>query len=225
MVVKRRKVANLLALAVLAALRVRPMHPYELGVTLREWGKDDDMEIKWGSLYTVVGNLAKNGLIEAAESIRDGARPERTVYRITPAGHGELLDWVRELVGTPVRDRPLLVAGLSVLTVLPPDEAIALLAHRLAAVEAELTTARDRLRAAARDVPRIFLIETEYGLALREAEVGWLAGLLDELRSGRFPGLADWASWHATGRLPTGLADDGGPTPASPDSDGSTGRG
>ena len=31
---------------------------------LRSRGKDLDMPIKWGSLYTVVGNLEKHGLIE-----------------------------------------------------------------------------------------------------------------------------------------------------------------
>jgi len=48
---ERRKVANLLALAVLATVVQRPMHPYEIASLLRARGKDDDMEIKWGSLW------------------------------------------------------------------------------------------------------------------------------------------------------------------------------
>jgi DNA-binding PadR family transcriptional regulator len=36
----RRKVDNLLALAVLSYLSQTPMHPYELGRTLREHGDD-----------------------------------------------------------------------------------------------------------------------------------------------------------------------------------------
>ena len=52
--VTKRKVNNLLALAVLAVLVERPMHRYEIASTMRERGKDRDMDIKWGSLYTVV---------------------------------------------------------------------------------------------------------------------------------------------------------------------------
>src|SRR5687767_8291191 len=99
---QRRKVSNLLALAVLSALAQRPMHPYEIATALRAWGKDQDMEIKWGSFYTVIRNMDKHGLIEAVENVRDGRRPERTVYRITGSGHAELVDWARELVSTPV---------------------------------------------------------------------------------------------------------------------------
>jgi len=61
------------------------MHPYEMASVLKERGKDADMPIKWGSLYTVVANLEKHRFIEAVESVKDGGRPERTVYRITPA--------------------------------------------------------------------------------------------------------------------------------------------
>ena len=42
---KRRKVSNLLGLAVLSALMHRPMHPYEMASALRGLGKDQDVEI------------------------------------------------------------------------------------------------------------------------------------------------------------------------------------
>lgn len=197
----RRRVGNLLALAVLSALRQRAMHPYEMGVVLREWGKDDDMEIKWGSLYTVVRNLEKHELIEAVESTRHGARPERTVYAITVAGREELLDWVRELVSTPERERPRFKAGLSVMGVLGPAEAMELLERRLATVEADVAARREGLAAAAAEVPRIFLVETEYELAMRSAEAAWVRALVAELRSGTYPNLADWRAWHETGEL------------------------
>ncbi len=81
-----RKVSNMLGLAVLATVVERPMHPYEMATVIRERGKDQDMTLKWGSLYTVVQNLHRHGFIEVVESARHGGRPERTVYRITDAG-------------------------------------------------------------------------------------------------------------------------------------------
>ncbi|NUO55613.1 MAG: PadR family transcriptional regulator, partial [Hamadaea sp.] len=110
---KRRKVGNMLALAILANLLAKPMHPYELATELRERGKDRDMPIKWGSLYTVVGNLEKHDFIRAVHSERQGLRPERTVYEITEAGRAELTDWLREIVGVAEREIPRFEAGLS----------------------------------------------------------------------------------------------------------------
>jgi DNA-binding PadR family transcriptional regulator len=204
--VKRRPVSNLLALAVLSALAQRPMHPYEMGRTLRGWGKDQDMGIKWGSLYTVVRNLEKHGLVEAAESSRQGARPERTVYRITDAGRAELVDWVRELVSTPQREQRAFTAGLSVLSVLPPAEAAALLRQRAERLEADVAARKEAVRGFAETVPRLFLVEDEYEIAIVEAELAWVRGMLAELTARSYPGLAQWAAWHETGEVPPDLA-------------------
>jgi DNA-binding PadR family transcriptional regulator len=202
---KRRKVNNLLALAVLSAVAQRPMHPYEIATALRGWGKDQDMDIKWGSLYTVVRNMDKHGLIVAVESVREGRRPERTVYRITDSGRAELVDWARELVSTPMHEHPHFRAGLSVLAVLHPDEAAGLLRQRLDLLEDNITAVRDALAQHMRDVPRLFLVESEYDLALREAEAAWIRSLLAELTSGAYPGLDAWRAFHETGEIPPEL--------------------
>ena len=65
----KRKVSNPLALAVLACLFERPMHPYEMAMTMRERGKDQSIKLNYGSLYTVVEALQQRGLIAAQEPI------------------------------------------------------------------------------------------------------------------------------------------------------------
>jgi DNA-binding PadR family transcriptional regulator len=202
---KRRKVSNLMALAVLSALAQRPMHPYEMATALRAWGKDQDMDIKWGSLYTVVRNMDRHGLIAAVESVREGRRPERTVYRITEAGHAELVDWARELVSTPMREHPRFRAGLSVLAVLHPDEAARLLRQRLDLLYESIRAAQDALAQHVRHIPRLFLVESEYDLAIQEAEAAWIRSLLTELASGSYPGLDAWRAFHETGEMPAEL--------------------
>ena len=204
---KRRRVGSLLALAVLAVVQERPVHPYEMASVLRARGKDQDMPIKWGSLYTVVGNLEKHELIEVAGSERSGARPERTVYRITDAGRAELADWVRELIGTPEREQPRFEAGLSVLGILPPAEATVLLQARRAALQSQVDEQKAALAETAEDVPRLFLVEDEYDLAIRTAELTWLDDLLAELAGGTLPGLDLWQSWHDTGEVPAELSE------------------
>jgi DNA-binding PadR family transcriptional regulator len=206
-VAKRRKVGNLLALAILAVLVPgRPMHPYEMATVLRKTGKEHDMRIKWGSLYTVVHNLDRHGFIQATGSDRQGGRPERTSYAITRAGRAELEDWLRELVAVPEPEPSRFEAALSVLGVLPPDEATALLGRRLRALDEDNAARRAMLEQTGKHVARIFLIEAEYGLAVRRAEAEWVRGLLAELTQGTLPGLAEWRAYHQTGRAPRDLA-------------------
>jgi len=194
-----RKVRNLLGLAVLATLTERPMHPYEMATVIGERGKDRDMGLKWGSLYTVVRNLHRHGFIEVAENARRGARPERTVYRITGDGRRELQDWVRELIAVPVHEPPRFEAGLSVWVALAPDEIVVLLRQRLARLDEENSAQRAALDEHRREVPRMFLVEAEYDLALREADAEFTRGLLDELAREVFPDLQQWRDWHAEG--------------------------
>jgi DNA-binding PadR family transcriptional regulator len=202
---KRRKVGNLLGLAVLSVVLERPMHPYEMATVLKERGKDADMPIKWGSLYTVVANLEKHGFVEAVESLKDGGRPERTVYRITPAGREEFEDWVRELVGTVDPEPPRFKAGLSMIGILGPDQAIGRLRERLALLDERAGKQRAALDQLRPLMPRMFLIEVEYDIAMTEAEARWVRGFLDELTSGTMPGMEAWRRWYETGELPDDL--------------------
>jgi DNA-binding PadR family transcriptional regulator len=199
---QRRKVGNLLALSLLNMLNERPMYPYEMASTLRERGKDQAIKIAWGSFYTVVQNLEKYGFIEAIEVAREGRQPERTTYRITDAGRDELKDWLRELLSVPDREYSSFEAALGESAVLPPDELISLLQQRLAALQQANDRLQVELAALAAQVPRLFLIETEYYLAQRRAEQEWVRALLEEFTGGTFPGLDAWRRFHATGEVP-----------------------
>jgi DNA-binding PadR family transcriptional regulator len=193
----RRKVSNPLALAVLACLFERAMHPYEMATTLRERHKDDSIKLNYGSLYSVVEALQRHGLIEAQETERPGRRPERTVYRITDAGSHELVDWLSELVSTPVKEYRQFDAALSFLPVLEPPNAMALLEQRCRRLETELASRR-AVRALMEDheFPRLFALEYEYATALVEAELEWSRALVSDIDSGKLGGIEMWAGFH-----------------------------
>ena len=199
---KRRKIGNLLALSLLTLLTQRPMYPYEMASMLRERGKDNAIKINWGSFYTVVQNLEKYGFIEAVEVAREGRQPERTTYQITDAGRAELMDWMRELLSVPEREHNRFEAALGESAVLPPDELIDLLQQRLGALEEANGVIQAELATLVGQLPRLFLIESEYYLAQRRAEEEWVRGLLKEFTDGTFPGLEDWRRFHATGEVP-----------------------
>ena len=195
----KRKVSNPLALAVMALLFERPMHPYEMVSTMRERGKHGSVRLRYSSLYSVVGALEREGLISPRETVREGRRPERTVYGITDAGRAEFLTWLRELLSEPVKEYTQFAAGLSFIAALPPDEAAGLLEERVRLLEEEIGEMRLGLDDAAErlGLPRLFLIESEHELVLREAELGWLRGLIGEIRAGTLGGIGGWRSFHS----------------------------
>jgi DNA-binding PadR family transcriptional regulator len=79
--------SNPLALAVLALLFERPMHPYEMAATLKQRHKGESIKLRYGSLYTVIELLLKRGFIAAQKTAREGRRPERTVYTLACPDH------------------------------------------------------------------------------------------------------------------------------------------
>ena len=201
---RRRSISNPLALAVLACLHERPMHPYEMASTMRERGKEQSIKLNYGSLYTVVDSLAKNGLIEAMEATREGRRPERTVYRLTEAGRARLDSWMSELLAEPVKEYPQFEAALSLLPVLHPDTVLDLLRTRIRLLQMEIAQARTMINTAhnAR-LPRLLLIEGEYHVAMREAELSWVQQLAGELEAGTLEGQDGWRHVIETGEAPT----------------------
>jgi DNA-binding PadR family transcriptional regulator len=188
--------SNPLALAVLALLFERPMHPYEMGVILKQRRKEDSIKLRYGSLYTVIELLLARGFIAARETARDGKRPERTIYEITPTGRDELHDWMADLVGQPVKEYPQFEAALCLLPILPPDEALALLRQRLHLLAQSTTVLEGQIAGiSAQNFPPLFLVEIEYRLALQKAEQAFVSDLIQRIENGWGP-LELWRGFH-----------------------------
>jgi DNA-binding PadR family transcriptional regulator len=194
---KKRKVGNLLALAVLSYLVQRPMHPYELGRTLRENGDERSIKFTHGSLYMVVGQLARAGFITEQETNREGLRPERTVYALTDAGRDELRDWLRDLVSEPEHEYPNFVAALSLIAALPPSEVLTLLRHRLDRLAEQRAQIRAVIDGAlGNGVPGLFLVEEEYRLTLLDAETAFVDQFIHRIADPEVGWGPLWAEFH-----------------------------
>ncbi|MET7418711.1 PadR family transcriptional regulator [Dactylosporangium sp. NPDC005555] len=187
---------NLLALAVLAYLSQAPMHPYELSKTLRAHGDDRSIKFTHGSVYMVVEQLLKAGLIAEQETTRDGQRPERTVYGITPDGRAELRDWLRDLVGTPRHEFPAFGSALSLVSALHPDVVVELLQQRLVRLEEQRAEAAE-LAAGATPHP-LFLVEEAYRQGLLEAEIAFVRRFVEQITDPVDGWGPMWAAYHET---------------------------
>jgi DNA-binding PadR family transcriptional regulator len=180
---KERHFSNPLALAVLVLLYERPMHPYEMAATLRERHKENSIKLNYGSLYTVIEQLLREKLIAVREVLKEGKRPEKTVYDLTPDGETELVDWMRELVSSPAKEYPQFEAALSLLPALPPEEVVTLLDIRIGLIEKTLLRFDEDDRVCREmHLPRLFSLESEYAKALTIAEHEFCKKLVADIK-------------------------------------------
>lgn len=198
---QKREVGNPLALAVLSCLCQRAMHPYEMSRTMREQHHDSAVKLNFGSLYSVVEALARAGYVEQAGADRQGGRPQRTVYRITDAGRNELREWLQELLSEPTKEYTLFAAGLTFMTALTPAQAATHLQLRVDRLQDSIERIRAALLAVAEpdaegSVAQVFLVEDEYQLAMKEAELDFVRKLVLNISSGAMSGVDEWQSFH-----------------------------
>jgi DNA-binding PadR family transcriptional regulator len=197
MTTNRRLLKSLLALAVMELLSEAPMHPYEMKQRMRERGQERAIPLKSASIYDAVERLTESGFVEPLLTNREGRRPERTIYRITPAGARELDSWLRQLLEQPSREYPRFAAALMFLGALRrKEEAVSVLERRASAIDAEIASV-DTLLRGVRDLPRLFLIEDEYAQAMRRAELDWLHRTIAELNDGtlKWPQMIEEHDW------------------------------
>ncbi|AFR30011.1 MULTISPECIES: PadR family transcriptional regulator [Micrococcaceae] len=184
------KVAELtpLGVASLALLAEEPMHPYEMYQLLMARHEDRLVKVRPGTLYHSVGRLEENGLVEATGTEREGNRPERTTYRITPAGHEALGARLQAMLSTPVNEYPVFPHAIAEAHHLPAAVVMELLEERLVALGADLDfLVHAEATVTAKGLDRKYWIDITYQQAMRRTEIAWIRDLLEELGNGRLP--------------------------------------
>lgn len=171
-----------LEVAVLALLEAGPLHPYGLQQLIRRLGKDTVLSVaQRGGLYKAVRRLHAAGLVEIRRTERGGRFPERTLYALTDAGRSAGRDRLTDLLATPQAEFPAFPAALSLALLLGPAQVLAALERRADALRGVLTA--DRATGIAQ-LPRVAAIEAEYRRTVLAAELGWIDGIVADLRSG-----------------------------------------
>ncbi len=188
-----RKQAPLTALAItaLATLAEEPRHPYEVFSILRSRREDRTVKLTAGTLYHAIDRLARDGLLEAVGTQREGNRPERTTYSITAAGREALERQVREMLALPAREYPQFPVAVAEASHLPAGEVRELLLARVHILEseiAELDTDIAHLRE--RALPHRFWLDVDYLRNFHCFERSWCLQRIVELDAGEL----DWNS-------------------------------
>jgi DNA-binding PadR family transcriptional regulator len=173
-----------LAVAALALLTERDMHPYEMFTTMVQRHEDLVVKLRAGSLYHTVNRLADDGLVAAQGTDREGNRPERTTYAISPEGREILHSTVVDLLARPAEEYPRFPLALAEAHHVDRDLVVELLGARLHQTENKAAALRAGHARAATHVAQAHLLDIDYLAAMAEAEAAWLRGLLDRLRNG-----------------------------------------
>ncbi|MFI5287057.1 MAG: PadR family transcriptional regulator [Candidatus Dormibacteria bacterium] len=181
----RTQPKDMVAITTLGLLSEQPCHPYELQRLLKERHKGYAVG-KTRSLYRAIGELEAAGYIEPLETSREGRRPERTVYRITPEGREELENWLADLLSTPVDETPVFRVAVGLLGYITQERAETALASRIVSLRAKVSALDATLKMAQDDLglPRLVLLELEHALALAGAEIDWIRSIVADMQRG-----------------------------------------
>ncbi len=178
-----------LALMILALLSERPMHPYEMQRLMIARGDDKVVRVQRGSLYPAVERLEAAGLVEHEVTEKTGRRPERTVYRITERGSETAVEWITDMLSVHRNEYPEFGAAMSFVGLIDPRTFRKAIATRVAQLSTETTDLETTTGPLSPVLPRLFLLEIEYLVAMQRAELAFLEGLLADLDAGRL----DWS--------------------------------
>jgi DNA-binding PadR family transcriptional regulator len=177
-----------LGISALSLLVEEPMHPYEMYQLLMARHEDRLVKVRPGTLYHAVGRLEERGLVETAGTDREGNRPERTTYRITPSGREALTARLQDLLAEPVNEYPSFPLAVAEAYNLPAALVVELLDRRLVLLQEQLEfLQRGEAAVLKKDVARKYWIDLEYQQTMLRSEMGWIRSLQDQLRSGELP--------------------------------------
>ena len=82
---------------VLAMLAKEPCHGYQLHTRIDAALGPFGDGLNPGHVYVILGRLEKAGLVEREEAEGRGARQDRKIYRVTPAGQTRMAEWLSEV--------------------------------------------------------------------------------------------------------------------------------
>ena len=104
--------------------------------------------------------------------------------------------WMTDLIAEPVKEYLQFEAALSLLPVLTPEEALALLRRRLTRIETKVAELKSQLEmVVGQKLPPLFVIENEYRLALMTAEQHFIADVITRIETGWGPRRL-WSDLH-----------------------------
>ncbi len=161
-------------LLLLGLLQRQEMHGYQLHEFIDRF-MQTCVDLKKSTAYYLLEKMEREGLIVRSEE-REGNRPLRHVYSLTPAGEARFLELLRDNLGNYLPARFPGDTAIPFLDDLPRVEVLALLESRRQALAQELA----RIEQAPPHAGTLQLMIEHQVVHLR-SEMDWLNGLMEQL--------------------------------------------
>jgi DNA-binding PadR family transcriptional regulator len=176
-------------LILLAFLAEHPMYGYEVRKVLEERQMDRWADIQYGSIYTGLQQLQREGLLRSTEMKRTNRRPPHVSYQTTEAGLEALQTLLRQAWLQPELVAHPLDIALTFISMLPLDVVIQLLEERLRLLEdlaSEVETRQQQLQISDPPIQAIIADLFAHSRHRFHAERTWTLYLLERVRSGSY---------------------------------------
>jgi DNA-binding PadR family transcriptional regulator len=196
----RRALGAPTRLLVLGAVRLfQPVHGYLLRRELETWEIGSWASIHPGSIYQALRTLTERGLLEEGETESHGARPARTVYRLTDRGEEEFFALLRSSL-VEVDDTTSFLVATNYAVALTREEAATLFERRAAALdEARVRLAENVERMIADpETPDSATEVLRVGAARIGGELAWCRDYADRIRAGVYSFQGEPPHWRPT---------------------------
>lgn len=153
-------------LLILWLLSERPLHGYRIKKILEDGGLAFWYPVEFASIYSALRTLAKEGWVIEEETEREGGRPPRTRYRITPSGRDHYRELLRRAWSEAPHHRHPIDVACAAGGDLEDREVLELLQRRAA----NLVIRSGEIDAAERASPSWLLVERARRLTAAEAD-------------------------------------------------------
>jgi DNA-binding PadR family transcriptional regulator len=193
MTMKTKPKRSPVALTVLALLYEEPMHPYKMWQLIKERAKDEVVNVKYrNTMYQTIDRLLRDGLIAEKENRQEKNRPEQTIYEITDNGKKTAIQWMRVMVAELSDEYPEFPVALAFLPMLKVDEVKVLLQKRSDKLSDKCKQLEQQLSEFGDQIPRLFLLETEFVLKKMQCEKAWVDELIYDLHEKKLHWSDEW---------------------------------
>ena len=178
-------------LLILGILTDKPRHGYDIRRELELWDAEQWANIAYGSIYSALNTLAKDGYIEAvnAASTEQKRPTARTEYAITPRGQGEFERLLREYWWTPKPMIDPFQAALTFMHKMPRDELLAALHYRADALRPVTRSLEYVIKGKMGNpsTPRHIAESVRLTFAHMETELRWIEEAIGKVERGELP--------------------------------------
>lgn len=176
-------------LLILGVLLDKPRHGYDIRRELELWDAERWANIAYGSIYSALSTLEKDGFVAVVNTENKKRPTARTEYAITDSGRGEFERLLREYWWTPKPTIDPLQAAITFMDKLPRDELLEVLRYRATILRPIIDALGYMMKGKMSypGTPRHIEENLRLNIAHMEVELHWLQEVAGKVERGDLP--------------------------------------